>query len=136
MKFRILILTLPFLLVLNTSSYAQCDKSEYAYSKELITEFATNADWVDVRLKVGLTNISTKDIYRLSTSYNRYSCTRLSNLVQNTFDKYIVNFYKIKDKYVIVTVLKQPEDPNQIAVGLSFLEIYNSSYTRIEGYSF
>ncbi len=127
-----------FCLMLFMSGYAkaQCNISEESYAKELVIDFVSNSDWSDVRIEVGLNNASVKDIKRISTSYYSYSCSRLSNSVQDRFSDYKVYFYKVNNKFLTISVLKQPNDPDEVAVGLTFLEIYSSSYTRLDGYSF
>lgn len=131
------ILLASLAIILNTQAQAQCPTDESEASSSIILSFVTSEYWDDVRLQFGLGNISESDIVKLNDINHSTACTMiLDQKSSSTKQKYNLYFYKLDNRYINIMILKQPSDTTKAVSGLSFLEIYNSNYDRLEGYSF
>ncbi|GAB5410763.1 MAG: hypothetical protein BalsKO_31280 [Balneolaceae bacterium] len=125
------------IIAINSVAKAQCPTIEAEESSVIIVSFANSDHWNDVKTRYGLLNISELDIIKLNNQNHSTACNSIMNQKSMAAKaKYDLFFYKIQDKYFNVMLLKQPEEEERIRVGLSFLEIYDSNFNRLNGYSF
>ena len=85
---------------------------------------------------MGLGTATTNDIRKLSNSSDQQVCQELNEESVALFENYDIFYYKVKNRYITVSILKQPEEPDVVSVGLSYIDIYDSLVNRLQGYSF
>ncbi|HCI69313.1 MAG TPA: hypothetical protein DF712_23685 [Balneola sp.] len=135
MKFKAIILVVALCIITSLAS-AQCPTKERESAKEIIKAFASHPEWADMRNTTNLSSLTLDDVSKLEGASNAQACQELNELSEALFSKYDVFYYTVKDKYAVVSVLKEPEDPDVVSMGLSFIEIYDNTFNRIKGYSF
>lgn len=120
----------------HVSVLAQCPTYEDESSEAIMGSFVSTPHWNSIKADNGLSGVTSSDIVKLNLPAHQNICTSLNTESNDMFTDYHVYYYKVKNRYIVVSVLKQPEDPDYVAVGLSFLDIYDASFNRLNGYSF
>ncbi len=133
---KIISISILFFSATSNFLYSQCHNNISETSESIVLSFVSNSVWSTQRTEVGLSNSSTDNISVLKNSSDTNACESLNEESQSLFEDYDVYYFKVMDKYVVISTLKQPEEPNHFAVGLSFIEVYSSSFERLKGYSF
>jgi len=115
---------------------AQCPTYEDEASQDIIGSFVSTPHWDKIKADNGLSGVTAADIEKLNLPSHQNICSTLNTKANHMFSKYHVYYYKLKNRYIVVSVLKQPEDPDLVTVGLSFLDIFDSNLNPLNGYSF
>lgn len=85
------------------------------------------------------------DVFLLKSNinYQKETCENLNSKLQETVAKkidgkpvYKLSYYTAGNYYFAVGSIRQPNDTNKVATGLSFLIIYDSNLNKLSGYSF
>jgi hypothetical protein len=98
----------------------------------MVENFLTNPDGADAREETGTSGLSTSQIEAVQ---NQSVCQTLDETYATSeFADYDVTYYKAGDFYFVVSILKQPDDPNEVVSGLSFIDVYDENVNYIEGY--
>ncbi len=129
-------LTLFIFLILSDVVFSQCPDTEQKSSSDTIVAFITHSAWSSQRNDMGLGTATTNDIRKLSNSSDQQVCQELNEESVALFENYDIFYYKVKNRYITVSILKQPEEPDVFSVGLSYIDIYDSLVNRLQGYSF
>jgi hypothetical protein len=93
---------------------------------------------------MGTTNLLSSDIEVLTTSVDGQVCTYLKSLYSSTINEkwpdnspaYHVSFFKAGDFYFVSIAVAQPTDPEWMSVGLSMIDVFDTSLNKLAGYSF
>ena len=115
---------------------AQCPTYEDESAKGIIGSFVTTPHWDSIKNANGLSGVEESDVVKLNSRFFNTACNALNIENESSFEKYHVSYYKINNRYLVISVLKQPEDPDLVAFGLSFIDIYDLEFNRLNGYSF
>jgi len=105
---------------------------ENSISEKMVENFLTNPNLSDLRLEVGVTNLSTTQIQVVD---NQNTCNTLDDEFDSYKDKYIVSYYQVGDFYFVTQILKQPNQVDRVITGLSFIYVYDENLNFIKGYS-
>lgn len=120
--------------------------SDNEWTKENVKIFLTDQAWAPERQETGAQGISATQIQVLSNnnSQDEPACDFFSSEFGDAISKewpdgdpmYQIAYYKAGNYYFVSIIPAQPDDSDEVAVGLSFLAIYDSNLNRKGGYSF
>lgn len=115
-------------------------------TKGNVHNFLTKSSWAENRQETGVVGVDANQLQVLSSynSQDQSACEFLNNEYSLTINEkwpdgsiaYDVAYYKAGNFYFVSIVVAQPDDSNEVAVGLSFIDIYDENLNRIKGYSF
>lgn len=107
--------------------------------------FISHPDWSDNRTATGTNGLSVSQLQVLSDGQHSSVCQYFNSEYSDTINKtsqpdndptYHVTYYKAGSFYFVSIVLAQPSNTEYVAVGLSFIIVYDNSLNLIKGYSF
>ncbi|WP_040605760.1 hypothetical protein [Salisaeta longa] len=98
----------------------------------MVENFLTNPTLSDARQETGTTGLRPAQTQLVQ---DESTCHQLDGEFGDVTDEYAVSYYKVGSFYFATQILKQPDDPNIVASGLSFIYVLDSNLNFIKGYS-
>lgn len=113
-------------------------------NRSVMTDFLEKSWWEPQRIETNTTNLSVSQIQSLADSVDSSVCESfnkqyeeaLSQLHQTGGKAYNVSYYKAGQFYFVIIGVKQPENPDVVAHGTTYFDIYDSNINFVKGYAF
>jgi hypothetical protein len=127
----------------NSYTVKPCPK-EVDYNRKILVDFITHSEWSSSRQKTNTDHLEKYQMNVLTSPAFSSTCKELNNQYQETISKkrhtgeprYNLTYYKAGDFYFVTISLRQPDNSDEVVVGLSFLVIHDKNLKTIKGYSF
>jgi len=103
------------LIGLSISANAQCPTYEDESSEAIMGSFVTTPHWDKIKADNGLSGVTSNDVVKLNLLSHQDICNSLNSENHDADGKYHVYYYQVKNRYLVVSVLKQPEDPDSVS---------------------
>lgn len=113
-------------------------------TQKVLEYYLLHPHWSDRRVEMGTTNLLSSDIEVLTTSVDGQVCSYFNSLYSSTINEkwpdnspsYHVSFFKAGDFYFVSIAVAQPSDPEWMSVGLSMIDVFDTSLNKLAAYSF
>lgn len=101
-------------------------------ARRMVENFLTNPNLSEERNETGTDNLDPEEIQVLQ---DKNDCQKVKPEFENYREDYVVSYYKVGEFYFVTQVLKQPDNPDKVASGLSMIYIMDENLNFIKGYS-
>jgi len=98
----------------------------------MVENFLTNPNLSDARQETGTSGLSPDQIQLVQ---DESVCQKINDEFNEFTNEYAVTYYKADSFYFATQILKQPDDPNEVASGLMMIYVLDSNLNFIKGYS-
>jgi hypothetical protein len=113
-------------------------------TRKVLEYYVLHPHWSDKRVEIGTSSLVASDIEVLTSIVDGQVCTYLNSLYSSTINEkwpdnspaYHVSFFKAGDFYFVSIAVAQPADPEWMSVGLSMIDVFDTSLNKLAGYSF